>query len=67
MPIPDFQTIMLPLLQMAADGKEHKLHDAVDQLAKQFSLTEEEKSKKISTKWNPADIFQPSQLGQNLS
>lgn len=26
MPIPDYQSIMLPLLRFASDGKEHSLH-----------------------------------------
>jgi len=44
MPIPDFQTIMLPLLQFSSDGEEHSIHEAVESLASHFSLTEEEKS-----------------------
>jgi restriction system protein len=42
MPIPDFQTIMLPLLQFAADGKEHTRKEAIDYLAAYFKLTEAE-------------------------
>ncbi len=42
MAIPDFQTIMLPLLQFAADGKEHSIHEATDYLADYFKLTPEE-------------------------
>ncbi len=42
MPIPDFQSIMLPLLKFAGDGKEHTLREALDALAAQFKLTEEE-------------------------
>lgn len=44
MAIPDFQTIMLPLLKFAGDGKEHTLHEAVDKLAEDFKLTEEEQA-----------------------
>jgi restriction system protein len=44
MTIPDFQTIMLPLLQLAEDGKEHSIHEAVERLAEQFGLTEEEQT-----------------------
>jgi restriction system protein len=43
MAIPDFQTIMLPLLRNYHDGKEHFIRDTVDALAKEFKLTEEEK------------------------
>ena len=42
MPNPDYQTIMLPLLKLAADGQEHSIGDAVNQLAKHFNLTDEE-------------------------
>lgn len=45
MSIPDFQTMMLPLLQIASDGKEHSIHEAVDVLGRHYSLTEEEKTK----------------------
>jgi restriction system protein len=53
MPIPDFQTIMLPLLQLAGDGKEHSIHEAVEKLADQFGLTEEELSKLLSSGQQP--------------
>ncbi|MFB3885422.1 MAG: restriction endonuclease [Thermodesulfobacteriota bacterium] len=44
MSIPDYQTIMLPLLRFAGDQQEHSLREAVDQLAERyFKLTEEEK------------------------
>ena len=43
MHIPDFQTVMLPLLKMAGDGKELHIRDAISNLAAQFGLTEEEK------------------------
>ena len=39
MAVPDFQALMLPLLQVAADGKEHSLADARDKLAAEFKLT----------------------------
>jgi restriction system protein len=44
MPIPDYQAIMLPLLQFAGDQKEHSLREATNVLASQFKLTEEEKN-----------------------
>lgn len=43
MSIPDFQAIMLPLLQLIQDGREHRLRDTVDALANTFGLTEEER------------------------
>jgi restriction system protein len=38
MPIPDYQTLMLPFLKLAADGKEHFLKDAYPTLSDQFRL-----------------------------
>jgi len=43
MAIPDFQTVMLPLLQYMADGKEHPNREVLDALADQFGLTDEER------------------------
>ncbi|MBO6219768.1 MAG: restriction endonuclease [Treponema sp.] len=48
--IPDFQTIMLPLLQYAVDKKEHRFSDSVAFLSDKFSLTDEEKSQMIPSK-----------------
>lgn len=42
MAIPDFQAIMLPLLNLAEDGKTRHLRDAVDILAQHFELTNDE-------------------------
>mgnify|MGYP005856887949 CR=1 FL=1 len=42
MPIPDFQTIMLPLLRVTSDGQEHSIQELIDRLAEEFSLSEEE-------------------------
>ena len=47
MPIPDYQTAMLPLLRIAGDGAEHKFRDAVEQLAIEFQLTNEERSEML--------------------
>lgn len=44
MPIPDYQTLMLPLLRFAGDGREHRARDAVEALAKEFSLSDDELS-----------------------
>jgi restriction system protein len=43
MPIPDYQAIMLPLLEFVGDKQEHSLREAINYLAKKFNLTEEEK------------------------
>ncbi|MCC6489638.1 MAG: restriction endonuclease [Candidatus Hydrogenedentes bacterium] len=41
MEIPDYQTLMLPILKVCADGSEHTLRELVDTLAVEFALTEE--------------------------
>jgi restriction system protein len=43
MTIPDFQTLMLPVLQASADGEVH-IGDVVEKLAAEFSLSEEERA-----------------------
>lgn len=43
MSIPDFQTLMRPLLEAHADGKEHQNRDLVTQLAQECGLTEQER------------------------
>jgi restriction system protein len=43
MSIPDFQSIMRPLLELAADGKEHSISEVTEILAHRFELTEDEK------------------------
>ncbi|MDY6844926.1 MAG: winged helix-turn-helix domain-containing protein, partial [Thermodesulfobacteriota bacterium] len=42
MTIPDFQSVMLPLLQFCGDSKEHTNREAIDHLAEVFQLSEEE-------------------------
>lgn len=44
MPIPDFQSAMLPLLRLAQDGKDHTLSEAVEAIAVEFKATEEERN-----------------------
>jgi restriction system protein len=43
MAIPDYQSIMLPLLQYSSDGKEHSLREAIESLGREFQLTDSEK------------------------
>ncbi len=42
MPVPDFQTIMLPLLRCVSDGQEHSIQELLDSLGEEFSLTQED-------------------------
>ncbi|MEB3192162.1 MAG: restriction endonuclease [Snowella sp.] len=42
MPIPDFQSIMLPFLKFASDEKQHSLQECMEYLCNYFDLTEDE-------------------------
>jgi restriction system protein len=44
MAIPDYQTLMLPVLKLASDQQEHKLREAVEQLADEFALSDDERN-----------------------
>jgi restriction system protein len=43
MPIPDYQSIMLPLLKISGDGEIHQFRATVETLAQHFALTEAER------------------------
>jgi restriction system protein len=45
MAIPDFQSVMLPLLRVAGDGKEHRLRDLGTAVADDFGLEPEERTR----------------------
>jgi restriction system protein len=42
MSVPDFQTIMLPLLQIMEDDQEHSSHDLLEKLADYFKLSDDD-------------------------
>lgn len=44
MPIPDYQTLMLPVLRAVGDGQEHRFRSVVDTLADECELTDEERN-----------------------
>ena len=44
MAIPDFQSLMLPLLEAVRDGGEHQTKSLVETLAKRYQLTKEERA-----------------------
>ncbi len=43
MPIPDFQSVMRPLLEYISDGKEHAMREALDHLSNQLELSAPER------------------------
>ncbi len=44
MAVPDFQSFMLPLLKLTADGEEHSLAEAVERLGQEFQLSDEDRA-----------------------
>jgi restriction system protein len=49
MTVPDFQTLMLPLLKLAADGQQHTLSEAVERLAEEFQLSEDDRAQLLKS------------------
>lgn len=49
MPIPDYQTLMLPLLRFAGDGNDHTTREAVEVLANEFQLTPAERNELLAS------------------
>ncbi|MEO8606928.1 MAG: restriction endonuclease [Chloroflexota bacterium] len=43
MTVPDYQTLMLPVLQVAGDGQEHTIGETIEIIAVNFSLTDEDR------------------------
>ena len=41
--IPDYQTLMLPLLEILSDQKEHELQDLILKLSDKFKLTDDDR------------------------
>ena len=44
MAIPDFQSVMLPLVKVLGDGQERTMREVTDLLAESFHLTDQERS-----------------------
>src|SRR6187431_131176 len=44
MAIPDFQTLMLPLLELAGDGQQHTSVETVESLAQRFQLSADDRA-----------------------
>ena len=47
MAIPDFQKIMLPLLELATDGKDHTMRETIPALGERLKLTAEEQQERV--------------------
>ena len=53
MTIPDFQTLMLPVLKFSASRSEHSLREATDFLADEYQLTQEEREELLPSGTQP--------------
>lgn len=53
MAIPDYQTIMLPLLRFAKDEKEHSLREITEILSNEFNLSQEEREELLASGQKP--------------
>lgn len=51
--IPDFQSIMLPLLQIASDKNIHEFRSVIDTLIEKFNLTDEQKQELLPSGKQP--------------
>lgn len=49
MAIPDYQTLMLPLLQALRDGDEHRIGEVVEAISSQFGLSAEERQELLAS------------------
>ena len=47
--IPDYQSLMLPLLRHVSDRQEHKYRDLIEKLASEFQLTDEERKELLAS------------------
>ncbi|MBX7228598.1 MAG: restriction endonuclease [Burkholderiaceae bacterium] len=53
MALPDYQSLMLPLLRFAADGSDHTTREAVEVLAAEFQLTATERNELLASGQQP--------------
>jgi restriction system protein len=44
MAVPDFQSLMLPLMKIASDGNEHSTSEVIETLSQQFGLSEDDRN-----------------------
>ena len=49
MPIPDYQSLMLPVLRFAGDRKEHSLAEFRQRIAAEFNLSEQELAERLAS------------------
>lgn len=47
--VPDYQSLMLPLLKLVADKQEHKYRDLIERLATEFQLTDDDRRELLAS------------------
>src|SRR5690348_13476907 len=47
MPVPDFQSIMLPLMKYMVDGKEHSIREMIELLGEHYHLSDDERKEML--------------------
>ena len=55
MPVPDFQSVMLPFLETLQDGAERTMRELTEQLALRFKLTDAERQEHLPS--GPQSLF----------
>jgi restriction system protein len=53
MPIPDYQTLMLPLLRKVSDNLEHKYRDLIEALSAEFNISDDERKEMLASGTQP--------------
>jgi len=53
MPIPDFQSLMLPIMKIASDGAEHSARELRQRIGEQLGLTDEERKELLPSGSQP--------------
>src|SRR6266404_1786117 len=49
MAVPDFQTLMLPLLKLASGGERQTIAEAVERLAQEFQLSDDDRTQLLGS------------------
>jgi restriction system protein len=53
MALPDYQTLMFPVLRLAGDQQEHRLRDAIETLAVEFNLSDSDRAELLPSGSQP--------------
>ena len=69
MAIPDFQSVILPLVKILGDGQERTMREVTHLLAESFHLTEQEREELLPTasQWAAEPFQQPGGVGKVAS